>query len=68
MSMETSSNTKSEVMNKMNRRHGTDISDYFMMLAWLRKTAERLERKGTLYADQATEYRADYNELLAAAE
>jgi hypothetical protein len=58
--------SKVEAVEKMNRRHGTDVTDYYMMLVWLRRAAERCERKGSLYADQATEYRADYAELLSA--
>lgn len=62
--------TKTEALEKMNRRHGTDIGDFYIMLLWLRQSAERCERKskGTgMYLEQAAEYRAeyraDYNEL-----
>lgn len=63
--------TKTELLAKMNRRHGTDIGDYFMMLVWLKRAAEsngrlaaRLPRSG----EAAAEYRADYAELLNADE
>jgi hypothetical protein len=60
--------TKNDALAKMNRRHGTQVGDYFMMLAWLRQAAERCERRGALYVEQASEYRADHAELLAAEE
>jgi len=56
--------TKAEILKKMNNRHGININDYFAMLLWLRKSAERCERKG--YIEQANEYREDYNEVLKA--
>ncbi len=58
--------TKAQALEKMNRRHGTDIADYFMMAVWLRRAAERCARKGPPYADQAREYREDYQALLGA--
>jgi len=56
--------TKAACLEKMNRRHGTDMGDYYMMLQWLRKAAERNARKG--YHEAAEEYQADYTELLMA--
>ncbi len=63
--------TKDQVISKMNKRNGTDHCDYLMLLTDLRRSAERLERKAAervdgMYAAQAMEARADYNEALAA--
>jgi hypothetical protein len=61
--------TKSEILEKMNLRHGTDHADYFALLVWLRRAADRLEHKAArepMYADQAGWLAADYAEALAA--
>jgi hypothetical protein len=66
--------TKSEVIAKMNARYGTSHTDYFMLLTELRRNAERLERKANdrsnsgahMYSWQADDYRASYNEAMAA--
>jgi hypothetical protein len=61
--------TKSEVLEKMNRRHGTDIGDYYMMLVWLNRKAgdcDRLAKRIPSVADQAAWYRADHDELMKA--
>lgn len=63
--------TKSEAIEKMNRRNGTTHTDYFMMLVSLRQRAERLERSAlrtNIYSDLAKFARADHNEALGADE
>jgi hypothetical protein len=57
---------KNTLLEKMNRRHGVFFGDYLSMTTWLRRLAERLERKGAPYAQAAAEARADYEELLGA--
>lgn len=58
--------TKADALAKMNRRHGTDFGDYFMMLVWLKRAVTRCMLKS--YFEQAAEYKADHAELLAAEE
>ena len=66
--MTTSSLTKSEVLAKMNARHGTEHTDLVMLLVWLDRAAKRCERGGPIYAASAAEYRADYTTALQADE
>lgn len=62
--------TQQETLTKMNARYGTDHVDYYMCLVWLRRQAERLERKAKvspdMYGDTSREAWADYIAALEA--